>query len=193
MAMGLTEQVAQFVGIPAMYAKQLLDICRHKQLAKGEFFIAAGQYPKKMAIVLSGLFRYLYVDDEGNEYTKAFMPEGSFLSSYSAMILNERSYYSIEALENAEILEFSYENWQILKDSDVVWKDLLIGLLEQGYGAKERRERELLLLDAETRYRNFCKERPTLIARVKQHQIASFLGIKPESLSRLKKNMTDLT
>ena len=191
--MNLTSAIAQFAGIPEANAAQLLDICRPKQLPKGDFFLVAGQRPRKMAIVLSGLFRYLYVDDEGNEYTKAFMPEGSFLSAYSAMINNEGAYYSIEALEDAEVLEFSYEDWQALQASDVVWKDLLIGLLEKGYGAKERRERDLLLLDAETRYRNFCKERPTLISRVKQHQIASFLGIKPESLSRLKKNIADLT
>ena len=78
-----------------------------------------------------------------------------------------------------------------LKAENPVWKDLLIRMLEIGYGAKERRERDLLLLDAETRYRNFCNEFPHLIRRVKQHQIASFLGIKPESLSRMRKKMGD--
>ena len=151
-----------------------------------------------MAIVLSGLFRYLYIDSQGNEYTKAFMAESSFLSSYSSMIRGEASYYFIEALEDAEVLAFRYDDWLLLRKTDPVWNDLLVRLLEKGYSVKERRERELLLLDADggptavfvdaaARYLNFCAEYPDLNERVKQHQVASFLGIKPESLSRIKK------
>ena len=188
--MELAKSVAQITGIPAHEATNLLNICRQVSLPKGAFFIQAGEIPRKMGIVFSGLFRYLYVDNEGNEYTKAFMPETSFLTSYSSMINGEPSYYAIEALEDARLLVFSYENWQTLLASHGSWKDLLIRMLEKGYGAKERRERELLLLDAEARYQNFCNEFPMLVDRVKQHQIASFLGIKPESLSRIKKNVS---
>lgn len=187
--MSLVQHIAAIAEIPEEEAGNLLAICRPRSIRKGDCFLRAGDTPRKMAIVTSGLFRYLYVDDEGNEYTKAFMAESSFLSSYSSMINAEPSYYSIEALENAEILEFSYTEWRTLLTSNRGWKNLLIRMLEKGYGAKERRERDLLLLDAETRFLNFCKERPDLLQRVKQHQIASFLGIKPESLSRLKKKL----
>ena len=186
--MDLIQAISRVAQIPKAEAEALLGICRHTSLSEGQCFIREGELPQKMAIVMSGLFRYVYVDDEGNEYTKSFMPEGSFLTSYSAMISGEPSYFSIEALEDAEVLVFSYRDWQTLLASNVVWKDLLIRMLEQGFSAKQRRERDLLLLDAETRYANFCSEHPNLLERVKQYQIASFLGIKPESLSRLKKS-----
>ncbi len=137
--------------------------------------------------MLSGLFRYVYTDDKGNEYTKSFMPAANFLASYSSMIQGEVSYYAIEALEDARVLTFSYDNWQQLRKADPVWNDLLLKMLEKGYSAKERRERELLLLSAEERYKNFCDRFPELTGRIKQHQVASFLGIQPESLSRIKK------
>lgn len=190
--MDLQNQIAQLAGVSSHDAGQLLVISKYQKLTKGSLFIRAGEKPQKLGIVLKGLFRYLYTDTEGNEYTKSFMPETSFLSSYSSMIRKEPSYYDIEALEDSEILEFAYEDWCALKDSSPAWKDLLIQMLERGYGAKERRERDLLLLDAETRYRNFCNEFPHLITRVKQHQIASFLGIKPESLSRIRKKIVGL-
>ncbi|MFK7848532.1 MAG: Crp/Fnr family transcriptional regulator [Rhodothermales bacterium] len=181
--------VHRAAGISMDEADKLIAISRVQEIEAGAFFIRAGDVPKKMAIVLSGLFRYLYIDSEGNEYTKAFMPEMSFLTSYSSMIRGEASYYFIEAMEASEILVFSYQDWNALKNTSPAWKDLLIKLLEKGYGAKEKRERDLLLLDAETRYRNFCEAYPGLESRVKQKEIASYLGIKPESLSRIKKNI----
>ena len=186
--MELEKTLSAVTGIPADKVLDLIEVSQLITLNKNDFYIKAGDIPKKLGFVLSGLFRYVYVDSWGNEYTKAFMPEYSFLSAYSAMISSSPSYYSIEALEEATLLSFSYEAWTALKETDMVWKDLLIRMLEKGYGAKEKRERDLLLLDAETRYRQFCAQHPQLLNRVKQHQIASFLGIKPESLSRIKKS-----
>ena len=65
-------------------------------------------------------------------------------------------------------------------------------MIEKGFTTKEKRERELLLLDAESRYRIFLEEFPNLEKRVKQHMIASYLGITPERLSRIRKNMNAL-
>ena len=185
--MDIIKAIAGYIPVPEKEVEKLVAVATIRSLKKGTYFIRAGERPRKMAFVVSGLFRYVYIDAEGNEYTKAFMPESSFLSAYTAMVKGEGAYYFIEALEDSDILEFSYEDWLILKDSSIAWKNLLITMLEKGFGAKEQRERDLLLLDAETRYRNFCTNAPSLLARVKQHQIASFLGIKPESLSRLKK------
>lgn len=187
--MDLKETVISLTGLPAYAASQLLGVGKQVDLPKGDFFIRAGEQPRKMGLVLHGLFRYVYTDREGNEYTKAFMPAASFLSSYSSMIRAEPSYFAIEALEDATVLSFDYTAWQQLRKEDPIWNNLLLEMLEKGYSAKERRERELLLLSAEERYQNFCEMYAGLIGRVKQHQIASFLGIKPESLSRIRKKM----
>lgn len=168
-------------------SKRLYASGSAKSVPKGGYYIQAGEIPKTFAFVSSGLFRYVYIDEEGRQFTKAFMPECSILSSYSAMIQKSQSHYYIEALEPSKIVEFSYSGWLKLKETNHCWDRFLIAMLEKGYIKKESRERELLLLSAEDRYRIFLDEYPSLESRVKQHMIASYLGITPESLSRIRK------
>lgn len=179
--------------IPSDEAKKLYQSGNVKSIPKGEYYIRAGEIPKTFAFVSSGLFRYVYIDDDGRQFTKAFMPEFSILSSYSAMLQKTPSHYYIEALEPSNIVTFSYSSWLILKETNRCWDRFLIAMLEKGYMKKESRERELLLLSAEDRYRIFLDEYPSLESRVKQHMIASYLGITPESLSRIKKSSGPLT
>lgn len=183
----LASVLLQFANIPEQDAIKLFGQGKVKTIPIQNFFISDGAVPKTFGFVCSGLFRYVYTDREGRQYTKAFMPEYSFLSSYSAMIQQTPSFYTIEALETSVVLEFDYLNWLELKEANPCWDRFLIRMLEKGYTQKEKRERELLLLDSESRYRNFLEEYPTLEKRVKQHMIASFLGITPESLSHIRK------
>jgi CRP-like cAMP-binding protein len=175
--------------LPSKRTEELLDIGYVKSLKAGEYFIREGEIPHKIAFLGSGLFRYVYISIKGQEFTKGIIPENRFLSSYSAMISQTPSYFFIEALEDSEILEISYQKWLSLVESDVFWIRFLLKNIEIGFSIKEKRERDLLLLDAETRYRNFLIEFPGMQERVKQNIIASYLGIQPESLSRIRKKI----
>ena len=73
------------------------------------------------------------------------------------------------------------------------WKDFLIKIISKAYLIRENREREFLLFDAEQRYQSFQKKYPNLESRIKQHYVASYLGIAPESLSRIRKKYKSLT
>ena len=106
------------------------------------------------------------------------------------MILGKASYFSIEALEDSEILEISWKDFMQLLDQDIFWVKFLLKFIERGYMIKEKRERDLLLLDAETRYKNFLLEFPGMDQRIKQGIIASYLGIKPETLSRIRSKIS---
>lgn len=175
--------------LPDKHIEELLSIGREKSIATGDYFIKAGEKPLKIAYVFSGLFRYVYTNDNGDEFTKAIISENNFISSYSAMILSKPSYFSIEALENSQVLEINWSDFNQLLDNDIFWVKFLMKFIEKGYITKEKRERELLLLDAETRYKNFLTEFPGLNQRVKQGIIASYLGIQPETLSRIRRKM----
>jgi CRP-like cAMP-binding protein len=187
------KSLAESWNIPEDELDKFLSISKTNSFHKGEYFIRAGEMPTKMGFVIKGLFRYVYISDEGKEFTKSFMPENRFLSAYSSMILNQPAYFFIEALEDSNILEISYHDWLDLRKSHPCWDRLLLQMIEKGFIVKEKRERELLLLDAERRYRIFLEEFPDLEARVKQHIIASYLGITPERLSRIRKKMGPLT
>ncbi len=167
----------------------LQEIGQQTILQKGDFFIREGQIPKKFALVQSGLFRYYYQNERGIEFTKSFITSGNVLASYTSMLNQSPSLYFIQALATSTLFEINYKSWGTLKEKDAYWDKFLIRALEKGYAAKEKRERELLLLDAEMRYRNFIQEFPGLDQQISQQQIASYLGIQPESLSRIRKKM----
>ncbi|MGA0555620.1 Crp/Fnr family transcriptional regulator [Larkinella sp. VNQ87] len=175
--------------LPQKETEEFLHIARRRIINKHDFFILNGDIPQKVGYVLSGLFRYVYFDASGDEFTKSLIPEANFIVSYSAMINGHGSYFAIQALEDSTILEIDYQQWLSLKEENPVWNLFLVNLLEKAFAIKEKRERDLLLLDAETRYQNFLEEFPQMENRVKQHIIASYLGIKPESLSRIKKKI----
>jgi CRP-like cAMP-binding protein len=105
------------------------------------------------------------------------------------MITQTPSYFFVEALEKSEVFEIPYRSWLRLLESDPFWTGFLLRFVEKGFIIKEKRERDLLLLDAETRYRNFLEEFPGMEKRIKQTIIASYLGIQPESLSRIRKKV----
>ena len=181
--------VTTITEIPSEQMEKFVAILHPRRINKSEHFISEGEIPKKFAFNNNGLFRYYYIDSKGNEFTKGFFPEGTFITSYSSMIEKSGSYYNIDALEDSDIFEIKVQKWDELFKQHECWKLLLIAMLEKGYTAKVKRERELLLLDAEARYRSFLENYPNLEDRIKQHVIASFLGITPVALSRIRKKM----
>ena len=176
--------IAEF---PEVQIEKILSFSKIKKIRKDECYIREGEKPKSFAYVFSGLFRYYYIDKNGNDFTKGFFFENSFITSYSALIQNRESYFSIEALEDSEIIEIDYEKWKTLFNQELVWYKFLLTLIEKGYCVKESREREFLLFDAEERYRSFLQTFPDQQKRIKQHFIASYLGITPVALSRIRK------
>ncbi len=183
----IIELLQRIITLPDTEGKKFEAMATKRLMEKGELFIREGQIPKRFAFVYKGLFRYFYIDGNGTEYTKNFILDGNFITAYSAMIAQKPSAMFIEALEDSVVYELSYTDWEQLKSGHECWKDLLIYFLEKAFTVKEKRERDLLLLDAEQRYQIFKTEFPDLEKRVKQHLIASYLGISPVSLSRLKK------
>lgn len=175
--------------MPENRVEEFISKGRTRTIEAFDYFVRAGEVPDKIAFVCQGLFRYVYINDKGDEFTKGIIVENFFLSSYSAMITGKPSYFAIEALEDSLVLEIAWKDFMLLADHDVYWIKFLLGFVEKGFMIKEKRERDLLLLDAETRYKNFLNEYPGMDQRIKQGIIASYLGIKPETLSRIRRKI----
>ncbi|MBB2181469.1 Crp/Fnr family transcriptional regulator [Lachnospiraceae bacterium MD1] len=158
-------------------------------IKKGEYFVRNGEYARKIGLIQSGLFRYYYIDKKGVEYTKGFAAENHFVISYSSMLLNQPSGFSIQALEDSHIYCINYTDWLQLLEGHPCWQVIARKTIEKVYVMKETREREFLLEDAKTRYQSFLESYPGLSDRIKQYHIASYLGISPVSLSRIRKKL----
>jgi len=167
--------------------EKLRMISSVKEIKKNDYFIREGEFPSTFAFVSKGLFRYTYLHEGGKELTKAFFCENSFISAYSALIQHRESYFSIEALEDSEIIVIDYLKFKDLVEKNFCWNKFLLTLLEKGFCIKEKREREFLLYDALQRYESFLQSHPHLENRIKQHMLASYLGITPVALSRIRK------
>ena len=181
------EQLKSISPIPNEELEKLKLISKVTHLKKGDYFLRQGDNSSHIAFVVKGLFRMSYLTEDGKEFTKGFLPENDFLVPYSALIEKRESYFSIEALEDSTIVVIDYLKWKELLKEEISWNKFLIVILEQAFCKKERREREFLLFDAKTRYESFLNTYPKLSHRIKQHILASYLGISPVTLSNLRK------
>lgn len=183
------QTVLRQMGMDQARQADLLRIAVPKTLPKGSFFVQNGQTPHTFAILLTGLCRYFYLTEQGSELTKGIIRPADLLIAYSALLHGQPAQYSIEALEESDILEINWQDWLRLQAGNPFWDKFVIAMLQKAYCLKEKRERELLLCSARERYEIFLQEFGTPEGRLKQHIIASYLGIQKESLSRIRKNI----
>lgn len=193
MDISFVNYISSIIDLPKEQEERFNVLVSVSTIKKNENFVSAGQHPKVIGFVKKGLFRYYYANQKGEEFTKGFFPECTILSSYSAMIEKRPSYFSIQALEDAEIEVINYHDFLKLFGEFPGWSQFLVLMLQKGFITKETREREFLLFDAEERYRTFLSSFPGIEKRVKQHLIASYLRITPESMSRLRRKMNLLS
>ncbi|MFD1215905.1 Crp/Fnr family transcriptional regulator [Microbulbifer celer] len=166
------------------------SICTWRQISKGAVLYPAGEVPHAFAYVYQGLFRVYVLDDKGAEYNKNFFAEGRFPGSMTALLRREPSRFTIEALEDAAIIEIDHAGYRRLLEMHDDLKNFHIHYLERHWLMdKEPREVALVQDEASVRYRRFLEDFPRLAQRLPQYHIASHLGITPTQLSRIRKNL----
>jgi CRP-like cAMP-binding protein len=146
----------------------------------------AGEPEANVSFVLTGLTRMYYLADDGVERTKGFRAEGALVCSYAATLRSAPSHLFIETLEPCDLLTASRPAFAQLCAGHPAWAAVLAAMTEQLFLDEERRHRELLTEDATTRYRTFLATEPGLVARLTQRQVAAYVGVTPEALSRIR-------
>lgn len=157
-----------------------------KELKKNEMLLAQGQVAHKIAWVSRGCFRMYYFVN-GEERCKDFQTEGQFTGSLYSFISHKPALFNVAAVENSEVLEITRDQLTYLFDRYKVWERFGRLYMEQIFLYKEQREAALLNDLAPYRYSNFLKDHPDWAQRIPLKYIASYLGVKPESLSRIRK------
>lgn len=158
-------------------------------LQKGEHFIRQGAVENELAFIIHGFLRYYYITLDGDDITKYFATENDFATSYASMIYRRPTAYNIVAEEDCQLLVMSYEDYAKAIEASRIWERVARLYTENIYNIKELREAELILCDAKTRYQHFLRDYPDIEKRLKQKHVATYLGIHPVSLSRLKKSL----
>lgn len=165
-------------------------LVRPRELARGEHLLVAGRAATEVAVVVRGLLREYFViangDAKVNERTKAFIVEERVSGSLADLLSLAASRAFIVADEPTRVLVAPYASLKGLTSASPAWAMLGRAALERLLLAKAEREWELLGLDAEARYEAFRARYPGLEARVAARHVASYLGITPVHLSRLR-------
>ena len=160
-----------------------------KKVAKNEFLLKEGEICLDTFFVEKGLLRMFSLDKNGKEHVIQFAPENWLISDRSSLNFNEKSKFYIEAIEDTEVFILGndfftkmIENYPHIAERN----DLL---LQKHIRNLQNRVNSLLADTAEERYMNFIKMYPDILLRVPQWMVASYLGITPESLSRVRKEL----
>ncbi len=166
--------------------------CRSKKMEKGEILYPLDCQPETFAFVHTGLLRTYAIDENGKEYNKNFFAEGRFPGCMSALLNQQPSEFEVQALEACDIIEINH-----VKFRDVLFQhtDLMkfqIKYLETHWLIeKEPKEISYLQYEAKARYLKFLVDFNAILPRLTQYHIASYLGITPTQLSRIKKEIQE--
>ena len=167
----------------------LAEKFHYHELSSQEHWIKAGDYCVELCVILEGLFRVYYIDRAGNEVNQHFYQANEVFAPISAIISNEPCQYYIQALEPVKLMSANYDALHKVASDNPDWLRLEIRMLQTVFLKNAKHEAQLLLGNGEQRFKWFRKEYPELLERVPQYHIASFLGITPVSLSRLRKKI----
>jgi len=160
-----------------------------KKLKKKQFLVVEGHVCSYLTFVSKGLLKSYNVDDKGNEHINQFSPEGWWTSDMSSFFSGGISFYSIDAMEDSAVLLITREDFENLTLQVPVMDRYFRLLFQNSLITKERRLISSHTHTAEEKYRYIVENNPDFIRRIPQNLLASYLGLSPETLSRLKKNI----
>lgn len=163
-----------------------------KKLRKKQYLLQQGDVCKSMAFVAKGLLRTYNIDDSGQQHMSIFGWEGWWLSDFNSFLSGEPAVFDIDAIEDSELLLISREDYEKITITIPIMDRYFRILYQNSLVTKEQRLMSNISHTAEEKYLHLVKSNPELIARVSQNLIASYLGLAPETISRIKKSQANI-
>lgn len=157
-----------------------------KSAKRNTYLLHEGSVCKEFYFVNKGCLRTYFLDKTGNEKTRYIMPDLHIGTALTSFVYQQPSSEFIEVLDDSELMAIShYDFYRLNKELDS-WKIFYQKMLEMAYSFQNRKIEGLVTLSAKQRYEQLLREQPFLIQRLSNKVLASYLDVKPETLSRLK-------
>lgn len=167
----------------------IADGIQQVTVKKGEPFVEAGKVSQRIAFVKKGVFRSLYYNKQGDDFTRYFIYEGRFIGDFQGFTDQLPAHEDIEAITDAVLLVMDLQYFKILEQKIAVWPVLFARIHAFVVENKLKVASIMLNQDAKSRYIHFLNHYPGLANRVPQSMLASYLGVTPSSLSRIRRNI----
>ncbi|GAB4045536.1 Crp/Fnr family transcriptional regulator [Spirosoma litoris] len=185
----LLDTIRQIISLSEDEAQLVTQLFTEKHLKKGEHFLRESQVCRSVALIKTGLVRY-YINEDGQEGTYYFSREGEFVCEYESFLPQAPSSKNIQALEDTSLYVVSYEGLQQLYQALQQGERLGRLGIEQVFVSVLQQLSSFYKESPELRYQRFLHTFSQISQRVPQYYIASYVGIKPQSLSRIRKRDT---
>ena len=186
----LSKYLSSNLEIDEKHILSIVESCPTKKVKKDEFLLRENEYCNYTFFVENGLLRQYSIDSRGRDHTISFAPESWFMSDRESAYFNQASAYFIQALEYSEVVLIDDHFIQMLSDKIPSFTNFNNKLLHNHIRHLQNRINMLLIASAEERYLEFIDMYPDILMRVPQTMVASYLGITPESLSRVRKELS---
>jgi CRP-like cAMP-binding protein len=185
----LLQSIQHVISLSASEKDIVIALFKEKTYKKGEFFLEEGKVCKQVGFVAKGLLRY-FINHDGEDKTYDFAQENGFVCNYESFIPRTPSTKNIQALEDCEILQISYDDLQVFYNSISQAERFGRIVIEQVFIQTLQDLSSFYTDTPALRYEKLLTKHPDLLQRMSQYHIASYVGVKPQSLSRIRKRIS---
>lgn len=186
MFQAFTEYLVSHSGATDEDVARILFFAIQKKLRKKQYLLQQGDVCRYNCFIEKGLMRTYSVDDKGTEHIIRFAAENWWISDRESLETGNPSRFCIDAIEDSELVLFEKHDFERLCEEVPSLQKMVSSILNRSFIANQNRIHETISSTADERYQSFVKRYPQFALRVPQAMIASYLGIKPETLSRLR-------
>lgn len=176
----------KFIDLNVEEQEYFLSLLQEKKLARKEFFLHENEVSERTAFVLSGCLRAYSIDENGIEHILQFAPQNWWITDMFSVLSGKPGHLNIDAIEDTEVFILNKKDQEKLYEAVPKFERYFRILVENSTVASRQRVLDNLELSAKERYGKFCSTYPTLINSIPQKQIASYIGVTPEFLSKMK-------
>jgi CRP-like cAMP-binding protein len=185
------EKLVETIQSKVSFTSQELESIKHffipKKVRKRQYLLNAGDVAQYTYFVEKGLLRSFSVDDSGHEHVVQFASEGWWTSDMCSFLTGDKAVYNIEAIEDSEVLMLTKQAQDEMLEKQPKMEKYFRLLMQNAIISLQRRIVGTLSLSAEEKYKRMMAVYPDILQRAPQQHVASFLGITPETLSRVRK------
>jgi CRP-like cAMP-binding protein len=185
----ILDNISKIVDLTTDEEQRLLSRLETKQFKVKSIILHAGEVCQNSYFVNSGLLRSFTINDHIVEHVLSFACEGWWIGDMYSLLTQKPGNLFVEVLEDSEVVLLSKENQEILYQEIPKLERFFRILTENSLVANQERLMDNLSLSAEERFEKFCKKYPTLIQKVPQKHIASYIGVTPEFFSKMKSKL----
>jgi CRP-like cAMP-binding protein len=183
----LTDYILQYISLTEEETSYLVSKTHVKKYQKGDTLLLQGNICKTYYFILSGVTKTFYLDKAGLEHILTFCIENWWAADLGSLISQTPASYNIQCLENTSVLEIPFDAMENLYLKIPKLERFFRKIMERAYVATQNRITDAFSLSAKEQYTAFQKRYPQLEQRIPQYMVASYLGIQPQSLSRIRK------